>query len=171
MKKLFLICLVLFLCSCSPPTAEPIRVEVTKEVEVTRIVEVETEVEVTRVVEVEVVKEVEVTKIVEREVIVTATPLVERSEVFFELEGAGNEVTDNYSFPECQKAVFTWTAEGRGNFIVELCNADANDCRNQILESSPGKGEFLQGLLGGVYYFYVKSGPVEGWIIKGECLD
>ena len=64
----------LLLAACATPTAQVIREEVTKIVEVTKEVEVVKEVEVTKVVEKEVEKVVKETVEVEKETVVTATP-------------------------------------------------------------------------------------------------
>lgn len=73
---LYLILLFVLLTACAAPAADPVTVEITREVpveiEVTRMVEVETAVEVTRLVEVEV--PVEVTRLVEVTAVPTPTP-------------------------------------------------------------------------------------------------
>ena len=86
------------------------------------------------------------------------------------MEGTGNVITDNYDWGFCDKAVFTWTAAGRDNFIVHLYKIGADRMVGLVNEIGPGEGQALQPLAGGTYYLEI-SGPAEGWTINGDCLD
>lgn len=183
-KRVFVIvvvAIVLALAGLACGESEPQTVEVTREVEVPQTVEVtrvvEKEVEVTRVVEVEVEriveKEVEVTRVVEveSEVVVTATPIPQETPiVFLDIEGYGEQVTENFAFPRCNKAVFSWTADRYGFLIVHLYNVDA-DGGIYLINGSGGSGEVLQSLKGGTYYLATENADRENWTIRGDCLD
>lgn len=169
----FSVCLLLVACGSEPQTVEvPVTAEVTREVEVevTRPVEVTREVvqEVTR--EVEVTRIVEVTRVVEE--MVVATPTLEPiPEVFLDIEGTGDIVTENYTWNECGKAVFYWTAAGRDNVIIHLNSAeDPEDWSGLVNEIGPGEGQVLEPFSAGTYFLEI-SGPIEGWTFRGECQD
>lgn len=179
MKRLLFLLSALLFAACS---AEPQTVTVQETVEVPVTVEVVSEVEVTRLVEVEVVQEVEVTRVVETIITTTPgptqTPLIEvatptptpTSAVLLELEGAGNQVTDNYDWGACDKTVLFWTAAGRDNMIVTLRKIGLDQTGTLVNEIGPGEGESLLTLLGGTYYLQVE-GPSEGWTLTLECQD
>lgn len=147
------------------PSSEVVVHTVVAEAEVTR--EVEVPVEVTREVTREVEVVAEVTRVVEREVVVTATPLVENSEVFLDIEGVGATVTDNFVLPKCSKAVFSWTASGSGYLIVRLVGASTET----LINGASGSGQVLQPLGGGVYYIVTENVDGRAWSLKGVCGD
>ena len=174
MKTLFMVfilsTLIMVACSSEPEqitvveTREvPVTVEVIKEVDVTR--EVVTEVELTRIVEIEVTRVVE--KVIEVEVTQTLTA---QPVQFISLDGSGNIVSDNYDLQPCQKAVFSWVAEGKDNMIVFLWKVGVDENRLLINEIGPGSGEALQSLSGGTYWLTVE-GPSDGWTVTAECRD
>jgi hypothetical protein len=169
-KKLFLISVVLLLlaaCTAEPTTITetvevPVTVEVVQEVEVTREVEVVQEIEVTRIVT------EEVTRIVETMVEVTATPTPQPAE-FLVIEGTGDQVTDNFDWQPCDKAIFGYSAAGTSNFIVYLWKVGVDENRLLINEIAPAEGEALQPILGGAYWLEVEANG--GWTITAVCED
>lgn len=137
-----------------------------QQVEVTRIVEVPLEVEVTREVQVE----------VPVEVIVEITPeptAIPQNFVFLELTGAGGGgfVTDNFTWPACQKAVFTAEKSEHDNFAAYAINVDTGDDWLMFNLLDEDRTEELQPLIGGTYYIELEYVPAGPWTIKGECRD
>lgn len=174
-RKLFWIpVVVLMLTACATAEPEIVTETVEVEVEVPVTVEVPVEVEVTR--EVEVVQEIEVTRIVTEEVTrivetvveVTATPPPAPAE-FLTISGNGNQITDNYDWQACNKAVFGYDAPGSANFIVFIWKVGAADNRLLINEIAPTSGEVLQPLSGGTYWLDVTA--IGDWTITGTCED
>ena len=166
MKKLWLLGLFpLLLIACSQQAPGEVR-----EVEVTRIVEVEGAgaVEVTR--EVIVTVEVPVEIIVE----VTSAPTpVPQNFRFFELsgDGGGGFVTENFTWPACQKAVFTAEKSVHGDFAAYAINVETSNDWLIFNLLDEDRTEELKPLLGGTYYVDVDFAPPGAWSIIGECRD
>lgn len=166
--------LLLTAVSCAAP--EPVREEIPVTVEVTRIVT--QNVEVTRIVQVQPSPYPTNTPYptytpqpIPTPAVIIATPTaLPMPAIFLELEGVGNVITDNYDWGLCDKAVFSWTAAGRDNFIVHLYKIGADRMVGLVNEIGPGEGQALQPLAGGTYYLEI-VGPAEGWTINGDCLD
>ena len=167
MKKLWLIgLLAALMVACSQPAPGEVR-----EVEVTRIVEVEVggvaqEVEVTR----EVIVEVPVEVIVE---VTSAPSAVPQNFVFLEYQGSGSGsvVTDNFSWPACQKAVFIGEKSARDNFVVDVVEVATGKDRGVINMLDDDFSENLFPLDGGTYYLDVRLAPEGEWKITGVCRD
>jgi hypothetical protein len=99
--------------------------------------------------------------------------------VLAELDGVGNQVTDNYEFPPCGKAVFYWEVEpgsyGAASIIIHLHNVEADDGVSIVNEFSSDiigvlSGSALQPLIGGEYFFSTENTD-EPWRIRVECQD
>ena len=170
MKKLLFVFIVMLLSACATAEPEivtetvevPVTVEVIQEVEVTVEVPVVEEVEVTRIVT------EEVTRIVETMVEVTSTPAPLPAE-FLTIDGSGDEVTDNFDWPVCNKAIFAYDATGESNFIVYLWKIGADNNLLLVNEIAPRAGEVLQPLSGGTYWVEVQA--TGDWSITAVCED
>jgi len=143
-------------------------------------------VEVTRVVTeketvVETVVEKVVETVVEKETVVEAVvePMSTRPEVFIELEGEGEKVTDKYEFAPCEKAVFYWTAKPDASRAAALhvdlypMEGDREVSLAAVTEVNAYEiieGSLLHPLAGGEYYFKIWDTD-EAWTVRGECQD
>jgi len=88
-------------------------------------------------------------------------------------------VTDNYSWPACEKAVFTWRAEARPSGMVSLAvklyrigDEDWALIANDVAFDQPDglTGQTLEPLEGGEYYFAIEN-TAAPWSILVECQD
>ncbi len=139
------------------------------------------EVEVTRVVT---QKETVVETVVEEKTVVetvveTAVELAVRPEVFLQLDGEGETVTDRYDFDACKKAVFYWTAKPDASraaaLHVDLYPVDGGEEVSLAAVSESDVYEIIEGstlhpLADGEYYFKIWDTD-EGWTVRGECQD
>jgi hypothetical protein len=109
----------------------------------------------------------------------TPKPMYSEPTVLLELDGVGETVTDNFKFPECQKAVFYWTAMpgqyGSASLIVHLHNVATGKemtLVNEFAMDTPEgiSGSALQPLAGGEYYFTTENTD-EAWTLRVECQD
>lgn len=88
-------------------------------------------------------------------------------------------MTDNYNWPACEKAVFTWHAEARPSGMVSLAvklhkvGDDGWDLiANEFAVGEPAglTAQKLQPLDGGEYYFSIENTGAP-WSILVECQD
>lgn len=107
------------------------------------------------------------------------TPRPTEPEVLATISGTGSLVTDNYDLPQCNKAVFVWTAQasGRGtaSLILKLYNVAAGGEKTVVNEFETDlegnlSGMELQPLKGGEYYFSSENTDL-GWEVRVECHD
>jgi len=109
----------------------------------------------------------------------TPEPVYTDPDVLAEIEGVGGVVTDNFEWPQCQKAVFYWTSlpgdVGAASLIATLYNVTAgldtplvNEFAMNVSDSL--SGAVLQPLQGGEYYIATEN-TEEQWTVRVECQD
>jgi hypothetical protein len=101
----------------------------------------------------------------------TATPEIQQIPhgVYFRVGGAGDKVTDNYTFGHCIKSIFRWQMVGDEFGSFDLVRADGTDSVSIGYGVGNKSGETLIPLRGGTYFFVVKGN--NQWQIEGECQD
>ena len=99
---------------------------------------------------------------------VTSTPAPLPAE-FLTIAGNGDEVTDNFDWTVCNKAIFAYDAAGQSNFIVYLWKIGADNNLLLVNEIAPRAGEVLQPLSGGTYWVEVQA--TGDWSITAVCED
>jgi hypothetical protein len=97
-----------------------------------------------------------------------------------EVEGEGAVVTDNYTWPSCQKAVFHWRVAagdlGSASLIAYLHKTGDDESVPLVnefgmdLPASGLSGSVLQPLASGGYYFSTENTDQQ-WAIRVECQD
>ena len=103
-------------------------------------------------------------------VIILTMPPTLTPTIMMQDSGFGLEITERYTMPACENAVFHWKADGWDNFIIHLHKTGTEAFVYLVNEIGPIEGETIQPLTGGEYYFDVR-GPEEGWTIRVECQD
>jgi len=102
-------------------------------------------------------------------------------EVFFELEGQGTLITENFDFAQCPKAAWYSTASAEDGaldaWIRDVdCEGGEYQCSEQVASIYPAGGETegvrLAPIDGGTYYLEVKLAPIRKtttWTLTGIC--
>ena len=99
--------------------------------------------------------------------------------VLAEVSGVGDTVTDNFVWPQCQKAIFYWGAEpdseGDVFLTIYLWNVDKDRPAYLVGEYESDRTEALRGashqpLAGGEYYFVIEN-TTGAWTITVICED
>jgi len=107
----------------------------------------------------------------------TPLPAYQEPVALLEYGASGNTVSENFTLPECQKAVFSYDVQpgagGYASLILKL-NRVGGEGRaitlvNEMVEGPMG-GQVFQPLLGGNYYF-ASENTDEPWQITVECHD
>lgn len=107
------------------------------------------------------------------------TPRPTTPSVLAVISGTGGLVTDNFDLPQCNKAIFAWTAQasnhGTASLIVKLYNVAAGTERSVINEFATDLegdlvGMELQPLKGGTYYLASENTDLP-WEVRIECHD
>jgi len=111
----------------------------------------------------------------------TATPVppptYQEPITLLEYSAAGESVSDNFTLPGCQKAVFSYSVQGSdigyASLILKL-NKVGEDrdiaLANDMEETPQMVGQVLQPLTGGEYYFSSENTD-EPWQVVLECYD
>lgn len=104
-------------------------------------------------------------------------PIYQEPVVLLEYSTAGEDVSDNFMLPVCQKAIFNYSVQsgagGYASLILRLNNvAEGTEMGlvNDMVEAPQMVGQVLQPLLGGEYYF-TSENTDESWQVRVECHD
>jgi hypothetical protein len=104
-------------------------------------------------------------------------PVYQEPVVFLEYSAVGENVSDNFTLPACQKAVFSYSVQssdiGYASLILKFNKVgDDRDVSlvNQMEETPQMVGQVLQPLTGGEYYFSSENTD-EPWQVVLECHD
>jgi hypothetical protein len=100
--------------------------------------------------------------------------------VLAEFSGTGGTVTDNFTAPECQKAVFEWSVNrssyGTASLILHLQKVGTDAYESIVNEAefdNPGDtltGSAVQPLSAGEYYL-ASENTDEAWTVRVACRD
>jgi len=100
--------------------------------------------------------------------------------VLAEVTGTGEAVSDNYNWPDCQKAVFEWSVNtgsyGMASLILHLNKVGSDNVEsivNEAVMDNPSdrlSGSSLYPLTAGEYYFSSENTD-EAWTVRVVCKD
>jgi hypothetical protein len=107
----------------------------------------------------------------------TPAPVYQEPVTLQEVEGVGETVTDNYTWPACQKAVFYYTVEAGAysvSLILNIHSVDTGEEANLVnefgMEVDESSGSTFLSIGAGEYYFSSENTD-EPWTVRVECQD
>lgn len=107
----------------------------------------------------------------------TPAPAYQQSVILLEYSAVGEAVSDNFTLPACQKAVFNYSVQssdiGYASISLKLNKVGKEgdiSLVNDMEETPQMTGQVLQVLTGGDYYFSSENTD-EPWRITLECHD